>query len=252
MEPVYVDPNHPVVRHLWPLGPEAPAVQRVAATITAFNEATGRNISHPLTQVDATAIHQWLLDEEWNMPKNSEGHSAVLLRQPVPVSLPLVHSEISEKIGWLGQARCITCIPDTTASGRVNFAIRARPFSAQSLRGDKLQRMKRLIGEYLHERHHLSFMGQPNRQFCVSIVAVVPETERRKDVDNLVKGLLDAMQGTVYENDRQIQHLSTRRVPHDGTEGHYHVQIQPVLDARADVISQKFDLGWLQDEITLD
>jgi Endodeoxyribonuclease RusA len=48
-----------------------------------------------------------------------------------------------------------------------------------------------------------------------------------KDADNLVKGLLDSMQGVLYLNDRLVQCLTSRRIEYAGPAGHY------VVSARA-------------------
>lgn len=83
-----------------------------------------------------------------------------------------------------------------------------------------------------------------NHEVCVNVVAIVPARERRKDVDNMAKGLLDVMEGSVYPNDRLIEHLSIRRAPHDEDVGWYKVRIMPVLDTRADVIDPQPHVGW--------
>ncbi|MCA1603464.1 MAG: RusA family crossover junction endodeoxyribonuclease [Acidobacteria bacterium] len=105
----------------------------------------------------------------------------------------------------------------------------------------------------MSRNHNLS--NWSGYELCVSVVAVVPANEKIKDVDNMVKGLLDAMQGPVYENDRLVQHLSVRRLVHDGdpTFAYYKTHVMPVLDARADVVDQDMDIGWAgRQEITVD
>jgi hypothetical protein len=83
-----------------------------------------------------------------------------------------------------------------------------------------------------------------NFEVCVNIVAILPERERRKDVDNLVKGLLGAMEGSIYVNDRLIQHLSVRRVAHGGDSSWYMVHVSPVLDTREDVVDTDLRVQW--------
>ena len=90
----------------------------------------------------------------------------------------------------------------------------------------------------------------PKSSGCVAIVAIIPQRERRKDVDNIAKGLLDAMEGSIYSNDRLVQHLSVRRVLHEGEDGWCMVHVMPVLDTRADVIDGTLRVGWSgQEEI---
>lgn len=45
---------------------------------------------------------------------------------------------------------------------------------------------------------HVPYPGGPP---CVTVVSVVP-VRHRKDVDNLVKGLLDSLEGVLYANPR--------------------------------------------------
>lgn len=57
----------------------------------------------------------------------------------------------------------------------------------------------------------------------------------------MVKGLLDAMQGPVYSNDRVVQHLSARRLVHDGDHSlaYYKTHIMHVEDARSAVMTRR-------------
>lgn len=62
----------------------------------------------------------------------------------------------------------------------------------------------------------------------------------------MVKGLLDAMQGPIYADDRMVQHLCVRRLVHDGDHSlaYYKTHITPVEDARGDVIDRTMRIGW--------
>jgi hypothetical protein len=56
------------------------------------------------------------------------------------------------------------------------------------------------------------------------------------DVDNLAKGVLDALQGVVYRDDRQVQCLTSRRVSYDGPKGAYLIRATAVEPWDVDVI----------------
>lgn len=71
---------------------------------------------------------------------------------------------------------------------------------------------------------------------CLTVVSVVPTSRRRMDVDNLVKGLLDSLQGVMYVNDSQVQCLATRRIDYEGTKGCYLISARAVHDYGADVV----------------
>lgn len=56
------------------------------------------------------------------------------------------------------------------------------------------------------------------------------------DVDNLVKGLVDALEGVLYKNDSQIQCLTNRRVTYNGPTGYYLLRVNAVHPYEADVV----------------
>lgn len=58
----------------------------------------------------------------------------------------------------------------------------------------------------------------------------------RKDADNLAKGLLDALTGIVYDDDKQVQCLTIRRLEYSGMHGHYMVGVREAEDFRNDVL----------------
>jgi Holliday junction resolvase RusA-like endonuclease len=256
MAEVPVDYSHPLVKYLWPIRATADAAQRVAATVMAYSEATGRQVDTPLSAVDQRLIRDWLLQEERAAPTNSQGHSAALLVGSYsPVGIPRIHADLASKAGWLASAPCVTCVgvSDITPL-TVSFPIRTRPFTSQTRNRQGFIALKGKIREYLATRN-LDLSSWKGYELCVSIVAVVPSSEKMKDVDNMVKGLLDAMQGPVYENDRLVQHLSVRRLVHDGDPSfaYYKIHLIPVLDARTDVIEQDMRVGWAgQQEIIAD
>jgi hypothetical protein len=51
----------------------------------------------------------------------------------------------------------------------------------------KLASLKQKITQYLASRNH-DLSEWDGYELCVTVVAIVPRTERRKDVDNMVKG----------------------------------------------------------------
>ncbi|MGH8329554.1 MAG: RusA family crossover junction endodeoxyribonuclease [Pseudomonas fluorescens] len=203
MASVLVNLTHPLVKHLWPISALADASERVAATIRAYTEATGIQPAHPLTEVDRRQIRDWLIHEERNTPANEDGHSVVLLSgMRTPIGIPRTHEDLPRKAGWLQQAPCITCIHATNVTPfAIGLPIRTRPFSAQSMGAPKLASLKQKITQYLSSRNH-DLSAWAGYELCVTVVAIVPQSERRKDVDNMVKGLLDAMQGPIYTDDR--------------------------------------------------
>jgi hypothetical protein len=54
---------------------------------------------------------------------------------------------------------------------------------------------------------------------CVRLILGLGPGARVKDVDNLAKGVLDALQGRAFVNDRQICHLDLLRLTGLASEG---------------------------------
>lgn len=239
-----VDRDHPIVRHLWPLGPEGDPDMRVAAVVEAFMEDTGVEVSNPLSPDDRQRISNWLLQQEEEMPRDEHGRSAHLLRARPHFVKPLIHRDLATKLAWMQQQRCMTCVPVKVKPLWTSFAVHLLPFSAQSTPGTRLRRAKEAIRAHLAE-NDLCFEAWKSCGLCVNVVSVLPISEPVKDADNLVKGLLDAMQVAVYDNDRSIDHISSFRVRHEGAEGFYLVRITPVRDPAVDVFDLGLPPGWL-------
>lgn len=79
----------------------------------------------------------------------------------------------------------------------------------------------RTVVHYACLTHHKRFTADD--RLCVHIDAYPPD-RRRRDIDNLIKSLLDALQHAhVYPDDNQIDKLSIER--HDSLEGRVEVQL---------------------------
>jgi Holliday junction resolvase RusA-like endonuclease len=236
--------DHILVRRLWDEGANAAPEERVRLVLQAYTESTDSILSEPPTPDQLNAVRLWMFQQTENMPKNAKGHSASLYTKQQKVSLPLVHPSAATKSGWLQQAPCITClaVEDITPS-KISFGVRTRPFSAQSLNSNDLRNLKSKIKKSLVGRlNNLeSWEGMP---LCVRAVAVVGKKDPVKDVDNMVKGLLDALQESAYSNDNLIAHLSVERLRHSGDDGWYALSISPVQDPLNDVVDKEARVIW--------
>lgn len=57
-----------------------------------------------------------------------------------------------------------------------------------------------------------AYLGEPTPQpVSVSIIFVLPD-RRRRDLDNLSKGVLDALTGVVWMDDQQVVHLGLTKL----------------------------------------
>jgi hypothetical protein len=247
-------PDHPLIRELWPIGPDASPSARVAATFRAYTAMTGESQPTPVTDEFRRRVREWISAQQSSMPViNKHGHTVALTHQRGGRLMPLIHGETAEKVTWLQQAGCLSCLPDPgSRASAVYFGLRTRPFSAQSMTATDLKTLKERISLSMNGR--LAFSGDwSEAAVCFNVVAVVGADARQKDVDNMAKGLLDSLQGHLYLNDSQIAHLSVSRLRHAGDDGFYLMAARPVLDPLADVIDRDLRLGWGgRPEISLD
>lgn len=212
------------------LGEDAPPDDRLDVIWTAYERGTGKSIGRPPTGAERACVKAWLQAMRgtdsfpvFSVPRRT-------LRQVAALSL-------SEKANSLVQAPCTTCEPLLTADGRfaLNLAtapINVDPWSRQS--NPNASRLKTEVHDELAARGH--FEPWTESPLCVTIVSLVSKETRTKDVDNVVKGLLDAMQGVLYVNDRGIQCLTTRRVEYAGPAGLYLVAARAVHEWSDDVV----------------
>ena len=149
----------------------------------------------------------------------------------------LAHLTPAEKAGRVFQGSCDACeLVTTDEDGRrslsIHGPINVEPWSAQTKTG------KVAIREAVQAKMLARDWHQPvaDEALCLRIVSHVLRTRGRMDVDNLVKGLLDSLQGVLYVNDWQVQCLTTRRVLSRASTGAYLLSAQVVYPYEADVV----------------
>ena len=148
----------------------------------------------------------------------------------------LASLSVPEKASRVVQAPCNSCETIVASDGSlplsVTFPINVEPWSSQSW-GERVIIRNAVTRELARSGRHKPYTNGP---LCVSVVSLVPLARRQKDVDNLVKGLLDSLQGILYEDDNQIQCLTSRRLPTRGTRGNYLVSADAVHPWSSDVV----------------
>ena len=156
-------------------------------------------------------IGDWL-----NQIRNSIAGSPLshfLYRIPALTHLAL-YADMADKVSSLSQAPCLVCATDVGG----HFPIEVPPWSHQSTSkvGPALRRAIELNPTY-------STRGvmNPSGGMCMRLVFVLPPGATLKDCDNMAKGLLDALQGYLYTNDKQVQHLDLIRLQAEGTTDGY-------------------------------
>jgi len=222
-------PEHWLDKTLRVMGSGRPASEQMEMVWQAYEVTTATELGRPPTSAERAAVHRWSLepgkDDNW---PGLIGKRAVLT--------PTVHRTVSSKASSITQLGCRVHSGDEVQDGLgpIFFPVGIEPWSAQSAK-EKVA-IRTAVGEAMRKqrRERLPWGRSP---LCVTIAAVVPRksvTHRRKDVDNLVKGLLDAMAGTLYVE--QIVCLTVRRLEYAGPTGRYYVHAMSVLPWTHDVI----------------
>jgi Holliday junction resolvase RusA-like endonuclease len=222
-------PEHPLDAAVRALGADAFPDQRLEVVWRAYEQENEIPLSRPPTVEQRARVHEWLQamhgSENFPMFAARASHMRAML-----------NLSMCEKASRLAQSRCVSCElvvgPNEKIPLNVTFPIAAEPWSRQS--ANRAKEIRDAVHCELAERgicHPWS-----DSPICVTIVSLVPHATTRKDVDNLVKGLLDSMRGVLFPDDRLVQCLTSRRIEYAGPIGHYLVSARAVYPWDADVI----------------
>ncbi len=224
-----MDEEHPLDVKLRALPGTAQPDRRLEVIWRQFEEVTAMKLDRPPRAEHRRNVRLWLQSLRSQEPSPTLAAGDYHLR-------PLVALSLSEKADRLAQHWCTACEVLVRPSGEfplfIKFPIQAMPWSAQS--SPRRIEARQAVTAELRERGH--FRPWAEGPICLSIVSLVPRGEAVKDADNLVKGLVDSLQGIVYKDDRQVQCLTSRRVEYAGDVGIYLVSARAVLPWDADVV----------------
>jgi Holliday junction resolvase RusA-like endonuclease len=216
-------PPHQLDIALGGLPDDAPTSARMELIWQYYENETGNTLTRPPTEREREQVHDWLR-ELWR----GDNFPTLMTKRPrlhIDASLSIL-----EKASHVNQLACPACTP---LLGWRQLPVPVQPWSAQ-VSNDENQRMKQLVREYLANRN--LFRPPQEGPLCVSVVTVLPLGRNRIDADNAVKGLLDGLAKSVYENDRDIQCLTSRVIRNVNESGHYIVRIAQVEPWDANVV----------------
>jgi hypothetical protein len=203
------------------LGRDPSIDEALGVVWSVYEQATGETLSFEPSHDERQQVATWLRE------LRTDDDGPLYLRPPrSPV--PLIGRTVPELASIITQYGCAFHQPDLGVDGpySYSFPVRIDPWSAQSSGREKVAIRKAVTGALLAKGVPLMPWG--TRPLCLTVTAIIGRRGKVADVDNLAKGLLDAMQGYLYENDSQIQCLTLRRMPYAGTVGHYLVRAVPV------------------------
>ncbi|WP_206414007.1 RusA family crossover junction endodeoxyribonuclease [Mycobacteroides abscessus] len=210
---------HDIDVQLAHLGSQASAPRQLEIVWQAYETATETCIDRPPLLEQRRDVHAWLTNMAGDQP-------SFLLKSPQLVNS--IHLNALRQASFLSQVGCPYCRllveTDGTIPFSTTFYIDFNPWSAQSRRDNNI--LKSAVMEKLRTRN--TFRPWNATPMCIGVVSVLPRSRKKMDVDNLVKGLHDAMSGTVYADDSLIQCLTTRRIEYAGQIGFYFVSARAV------------------------
>lgn len=218
---------------------ESPDIERIKQlVIEAYNKENESNLdlSRGFTQEDEYNLMLWL-----NQMRLEHPYFHLLSHRKVPILLPLLSITLSDKIGLLAQYHCPLCTSNTSFP-ILNIPIRIAAISKQAAPTKVRVAFEKAI------RHRLAYLQgkfQRGEKLCVFIVFVLGKDNRDKDLDNMSKALLDALNTILLGDDMDIDHLSLLKTKHTGNENFIKVNIRKsVVNAHDDVLIKSFHHGW--------
>lgn len=218
-------PTHPLELAFAALPTAATPDERLELIWQWYESSAGRTIARPPSEADRQLIAQEM---------TSQDLFSIILK---PRSLRLkASSTLVTKASAIRQLACPACelMENVDGSGGLvlTAAIDVEPWSRQAERPVRLANAIRT--QLASEGRFTPWDSSP---LCLTIVSFVPRSRRGiKDSDNLVKGLLDGLTGVLYDDDRRVQCLTSRRVEYAGSQGYYLIHARAVHPWGADVV----------------
>jgi Holliday junction resolvase RusA-like endonuclease len=212
-------------------GPDYTTVR--ALIIEQYNAIHGTDLESDIDPKDErlSDVVGWM-----NKPDNNDDINTAFY-QHKPILLHTYSSCLSSKVSSIAQHHCPLCVGDFPI---VTFPIRITPVSHQAAKSKIKGAFKRAIAERLVNNHNFK-----SKHLCVHIVFVLRDKSVRGDIDNLAKLLLDGMKQTIFDDDRQIDHLSILQIRWSGSEEYVYVQIkESQINQHQDVLYLNMRHSW--------
>lgn len=205
-------------------------MERIEIIWEYYEKNTQIELSRPPSIKQRKKIEEW-----FKLNSKKENFHLFDIRELIGFTRQIINGTLQEKAIHIGQHSCRICdvVMDENSNMPLNhsFPIPIDPWSAQSSSNNT--NIRKAV---YSELRNYSINCCTNYPICINIVALVSQSSRKKDVDNIAKGLLDSMEGIVYKNDSQVQCLQVRRLEYAGSIGYYSVSVRAVYPWDIDVI----------------
>jgi Holliday junction resolvase RusA-like endonuclease len=211
-----------------------------AMVIACYNSENNANIdiNKEIAKADADRVILWMNEISLRNPR-----IGLLSFTRSNSIVPLLSTTLSEKVITIGQYNCPFCT-DNNSFPILNIPIRISAVSKQVIAKDpvKLKAFEGAIRHYLKDRGGVYQRGE---KLCLHIVYVLGKGNRNKDLDNMAKALLDAIKGTLFVDDLDIDHLNLMKVVSEETDDFIKINIRKSgFNQHQDVLFKIFRHEW--------
>jgi Endodeoxyribonuclease RusA len=222
---------HPIDEQIAALGDPSALEQSLEIVWLYYEAQNATTIQRPPSDEERDAVAAFLRQEGWAWLQNETGQAPGL-------SHPAVR--LARDAGALMQSVSDTLCPHCRPLhlGAIHMSLNVDPWSSQV----GFVRRRAIRAAVAKEVATRSFGAMLDEALCVQIAFIKPQKRRTIDVDNAVKDLLDELSGGVlWDNDRQIQCLSVRRIETTDPQGHYKITVRPVVPFQQHCIVPRLD-----------
>lgn len=188
---------------------------------------------------DAIAIEKWLLKLFHSHPQ-----AAQLFYQRKQIQIPFISPNLAVAIGGISNFDCPFCT-GTYSYPIQHIPIRIAALSKQASPTKLLDAFKKAI------KHRLSMSNAVTKyekgdKLCVYVVFVLSRKNKNKDLDNMSKALMDALEDILFDEDMEIQHLNLMKIRSPETDAYLNINIRKSLLHQHDGVIFKDSMrqGW--------
>ena len=188
-----------------------------------------------------------LLSWLWFQTEDGDGVFSVMIRR-WPRLQYLLFKTFSNKVGALSQRHCPICHGVRATDDQFPvwcFPIRITPISRQATKSELFKAYKSVISDHFKKRQ----IEMTHSRLCLAVTFVLDSLSRDRDIDNMLKALLDALASALGFDDRHIHHVDAIKLAFPEAEECLYVRVAPSFaNEHDDVVIQEFRHTWASQE----
>jgi Holliday junction resolvase RusA-like endonuclease len=168
----------------------------------------------------------------------------ITYNRDVKVKIPYITASLSHKVSQISQFHCPLC-NNFGNSQILIIPIRISAISKQAMSKKPSLRkaFEKAVQSRIKEKNRLF---RKSDKICVFVTFVMGKKSKDKDLDNMSKALMDALQGSLFESDANIDHLNLIKIKHDGDEDFVKINIRKSnVNDHSDVLFPIMAHNWL-------